>query len=155
MSVFVCLLEIIQCITSRSRVSVDGLCQDGLSCSAARCIPSSAQLPSSQRFFASTSQHGTLLSSRLSARLQFSVSLCCWWGFENSGDMNRLEALWGIGKWGYYTGDFTITITPGISQDLFCVNRLMNSYFGYSNIIPASSSTTWVQHTIPHPFQCT
>ena len=51
-----------------------------------------------------------------------------WWGFANSGDINRLEAfLRRAGKLGYYTGDVTITSLCEQADD---------QLFGHSDIIP-------------------
>jgi len=77
-----------------------------------------------------------------------------WWGFANSGDMNRLEAfLQRAGKSGYYTGDSTITaLCEQADQQLFMALRY-NPIHPLHRLLPSERSTPYFTRSRVHDYE--
>jgi len=80
------------------------------------------------------------------AKLMVLYAAPAWWGFANSGDMNRLEAfLRTASKSGYYTGDFTITaLCEQADEQLFRALKYNNPIHPLHHLLPSEHSTPYL-----------
>jgi len=77
-----------------------------------------------------------------------------WWGFANSGDINRLEAfLRRAGKSGYNTGDFTIAALCEQADEQLFRTLKYNPIHPLHPLLPSERSAPYLTHSRVHNYE--